>query len=50
MPILLEANVPIDNNWLVVEPSPLKNIVLLGWLFPMYEKNKFQTTNQIIIV
>ena len=27
-------------NWLVVEQTPLKNISQLGWLFPIYGKNK----------
>ena len=31
--------------WLVVS-TPLKHISQLGLLFPIYGKNKFQTTNQ----
>jgi hypothetical protein len=37
--------------WLVVfRPTPLKNDGLrqLGWLFPIYGKNMFQTTNQYV--
>ena len=26
------------SNWLVVEPTPLKNITQLGWFFPIYGK------------
>ena len=32
-------------HWLVVS-TPLKNISQLGWLFPIYGKQMFQTTNQ----
>ena len=33
--------------WLVVW-TPLKKISQLGWLFPIYGKKMFQTTNQLI--
>ena len=34
-------------SWLVVS-TPLKYISQLGWLFPIYGKNMFQTTNQYL--
>jgi hypothetical protein len=35
--------------WLVVEPTPLKNMSQLGLLFPTeWKQNMFQTTKQLM--
>jgi hypothetical protein len=43
----------VNNSWLVVEPTPLKNMSSsIGIMkFPIYGKREkmFQTTNQIVV-
>ena len=36
------------SNWLVVEPTPLKNITQLGWFFPIYGKRKNVPNHQLV--
>ena len=50
-----ELEICLENNWITLLvggwPTPLKNMSQLGWLFPIYGKNKmFQTTNQHWII